>query len=141
MTSGYNIWMICLKLNLFFYDPSPILQLILNLYESRYISSDQKRLFLRTLPLMDTSARCCQSGISFWINFFFFFKCRIFLAYVTPEIPLGSLKKFSTFGPSIWPAIADIYIYIYMSEELSYGVMYVKSRFLYLKYPCPDKNL
>ena len=74
------------------------------------ISRDQKRLFLRTLPLMDTSARCCQSGISFWIKFFFF-KCRIFLAYVTHEIPLGSLKKSITFGPSIWPAIADIYIW------------------------------
>ena len=28
------------------------------------------------------------------------------------------LKKFSLFGPAVWPAIANIYIYIYMSEEL-----------------------
>ena len=35
----------------------------------------------------------------------------ICLAVVTPRVPMGSLKKFSQFGPAVWPAIADIYTY------------------------------
>ena len=31
-----------------------------------------------------------------------------------------SLKNFSPFDSAVWPAIADIYIYIYMCEELYY---------------------
>jgi len=27
------------------------------------------------------------------------------------KIPMGSLKKFSQFGPAVWPAIANIYNY------------------------------
>ena len=56
MTKGCNIWMNCLKLNWFFYDPSLILQLFefvctlhsFLLIDATYrskISSDQKRLF------------------------------------------------------------------------------------------------
>ena len=32
-----------------------------------------------------------------------------FLAFVTPGGTMGSLKKFSQFGPAVWPAIANIY--------------------------------
>ena len=39
---------------------------------------------------------------------------------LTPGYSRVPLKTFSQFGLAVWPAIADIYIYIYMSEELSY---------------------
>ena len=35
----------------------------------------------------------------------FFLIC---LAYVTPGTPLGSLKKFSLFGPAVSPAVGNI---------------------------------
>jgi len=31
---------------------------------------------------------------------------------------MGYLKKFSQFGPAVWPAIANIYINIYISALL-----------------------
>ena len=45
----------------------------------------------------------------------------IFLTYVTTGVPIGSLKKFSEFGPAVWPAIANnVYIYIYKRRALLY---------------------
>ena len=86
MTVGCNIWLICLKLNGFFYDPSHVLQLsqfvwvlrssVLVVFNSflltdatdkSKISSDQKRFFIalslypfhfsRTLPLKPYQSR------------------------------------------------------------------------------------
>ena len=42
-------------------------------------------------------------------KFRFLKKKSIFLAFVTPGAPMGSLKKFSPFGPAVWPAIGKIY--------------------------------
>ena len=33
-----------------------------------------------------------------------------FLTFVTPGTPLGSLKKFNPFGPTVWQAIGNIYM-------------------------------
>ena len=42
--------------------------------------------------------------------------------YVTPQVPMGSLKNVDPFRLAVWPAIANIqtYIHTYMSEELYY---------------------
>ena len=43
-----------------------------------------------------------------------------FLAYVIPGIPLGSLKKFSPFGPVVWPALGNKYtnvIFYYIEDR------------------------
>ena len=43
-----------------------------------------------------------------------------FFAYVTLRLPMSGHKKFSLFGPAIWPAIGNIYIYIYECLVLLY---------------------
>ena len=45
---------------------------------------------------------------------------EIFIAYVTSGVLMGSLKKFSKFGPAVWPAIANIYIHIDEQRALLY---------------------
>jgi len=52
-------------------------------------------------------------------------KFRIFLACVTSEVLKGPAKKFSPFGPAIWPAFigntyAYKYIYVYLSKKPFY---------------------
>jgi len=42
-------------------------------------------------------------------------------------------KKFSLFGPAVWPAIADIICLIYMSEELYYIVEDLENESSFLK--------
>ena len=52
-------------------------------------------------------------------------KNLIFSAYVTPRVPMDSLKIFQPMiGPAVWLAIANTcsykYIYVYISKELYY---------------------
>ena len=49
-------------------------------------------------------------------KFRFLKKKSIFLAFVTPGAPMGSLKKFSPFGPAVWPAIGNIYTNVLFIE-------------------------
>ena len=46
------------------------------------------------------------------------------LTIISPRYPWVSSKKFSQFGPAVWPTIANIYTntkeYIYMSDEVYY---------------------
>ena len=45
------------------------------------------------------------------------FEKNRFLKKMFKDIQLVSSKNVSPYGSAVWPAIANIYIYIYMSEE------------------------
>ena len=54
-----------------------------------------------------------------------------FLAYVIPGIPLGSLKKFSPFGPVVWSDLGKIYtnvMFYYIGDKFSGPLL---NKFLY----------
>ncbi len=56
-----------------------------------------------------------------------------FLAYVSPGIPLGSLKKkFTPFGPAVWPALGNIY-QIYKINYYIDNLMQLITNHRYLK--------
>ena len=89
MTVGCNIWMICLKLNGFFYDPSHVLQLFQFVWTLRSSVS----VFFNNFLLIDATARSKISGDQKR----FFIALSLYPLSFFVNTPFKNYKQFKTF--------------------------------------------